>query len=405
MSTPNLQEELRVLRERYAALHSLPMAAVNNHSAPNMEQLRQKISEISRIWKALPETAELDFHLLDIFRKSINENAVSDILAFLLTPRRGLGELLLPLVASLAGEDFEFSPGTLINREYALRNNRRVDILILDEDHKVFIAIENKVYAKEGNGQTADYVILLREEFPDYQGKFIYLTATGEKPRSNEFVVVSYADLITRVKSLSVGSILKAHPRKVFLFNDFLEHMEENFMGSKDIANFSEKTRLYLENFEMLNDLQTTYKQETGDIFDLLIQKLALGSDWETRQRSGWWQIWKKNWEAKNIFVHFELHNPESMIADKSFAFMVDVEGGKKESFFSKYEQMFPRLSSEYKTQNIKYRPKERSSVALAYKRYPLSQSKPEVVAALKQAFTDFQFIVPQIDDIMAQIK
>ena len=79
---------------------------------------------------------------------------------------------------------------------------------------------------------------------------------------------------------------------------------------------------------------------------------------------------------------------------------MLDVEGSEKEKIFSKFEKEYEKIKNNYTKNNILYRPNDRK-IALAYKNYSITQSKPEIIETLIKAWEEFQFLTPIIDKII----
>lgn len=75
-----------------------------------------------------------------------------------------------------------------ISREW---NN--IDILVVSKSNKFILLIENKIYAKEYEGQVNKYVNKVKEEYPDYQILPVLLTLIDEEIKETENV--NYATL------------------------------------------------------------------------------------------------------------------------------------------------------------------------------------------------------------------
>ncbi|MEQ9868382.1 PD-(D/E)XK nuclease family protein [Pectobacterium odoriferum] len=105
-----------------------------------------------------------DFRLFRFF--NINENTLSKLLAYLLTPEEthGQGELFLSSFYRLIEkpETFTADKKTRVSTEYTISGGRRIDILIADK--KELTGIENKPWAADQKDQLYDYAHWLATE-------------------------------------------------------------------------------------------------------------------------------------------------------------------------------------------------------------------------------------------------
>lgn len=62
---------------------------------------------------------------------------------------------------------------------------RDIDVLLLDEERKLLVAFETKIWDRERPGQISDYQKVLEERFPQWRGLFIFLTPGGRQPRTH----------------------------------------------------------------------------------------------------------------------------------------------------------------------------------------------------------------------------
>ena len=77
----------------------------------------------------------------------------------------------------------------------------RLDILILFENDKKFIAIENKTTSSEHDQQTITYREMLEQKYPLYEGMYIYLTPKEEDSEDN-WGKLSYKDILQILKPI-----------------------------------------------------------------------------------------------------------------------------------------------------------------------------------------------------------
>jgi hypothetical protein len=133
----------------------------------------------------------------------------SDLLASLLDPKRTgvLGERLIRELLretldagldrvreNLDGMDFG---NTLVRREHQF-----IDVLLTNEDHRLAVIIENKIWASEGPSQLDWYDRIIRHTHPGWDVHRVFLTPSGFTPTHPAYVPLSYGalcDIVDRV--------------------------------------------------------------------------------------------------------------------------------------------------------------------------------------------------------------
>ena len=76
-----------------------------------------------------------------------------------------------------------------------------IDLLIVSEQCKLVLVIENKFRAKESDGQLVLYREYAKATYPEYKIFPIFLTLEGEEPSDGDYAVFSYEKLVTVVGS------------------------------------------------------------------------------------------------------------------------------------------------------------------------------------------------------------
>ena len=291
-------------------------------------------------------------------------------------------------------------------REYPLENGR-IDLLI--ECHDSFVlGIENKIYSPEGDNQTPYYAHVMAGLFPDVPYHLAFLTLKGNKARSKQFIPISYPMLLTALKEVAIHEAVE--PRKRVLWQDFLEHLEVYFMMTNpDHFEFSEKSRLYLEHYEMLQDLKNTFEREWDQVFSYLenhFQEQATGGPWSTnfQTRFAWKQAYKPHWLIENLNIHFEWSLSLPAFIEGKMSFGVDVQGKRTPEALAWFDAQYPLIAEQYQQRGIRYRPKNRNN-AIAHKIYPISMDVDQVAERLVESFNEFRFLEPLVDEVMAKLS
>ncbi|USN98295.1 MAG: PD-(D/E)XK nuclease family protein [Phycisphaeraceae bacterium] len=130
----------------------------------------------------------------------------SNFLAWLLDPAEshGQGQLflrvfLIDLLREAPPADRPLSPvdldgsdlrGVQIRREW-----RHIDLLIVAEEPRIVIAIENKIFAGEHSNQLERYKQVVESAFPDHKPLFVFLTREGDEPSDEAWCPYDYGRL------------------------------------------------------------------------------------------------------------------------------------------------------------------------------------------------------------------
>ncbi len=225
MEYQHIAQRLRGLFDRLDGidLTGVPIGGVQSPGYP-AEQLRQLLDGLQRSLKAYvtnvlsAEKVELLFRLLSsgvpdmlhILGKSSDENAHSDLIAWLLDPRRApkvarhaLRRLALHLpdeawrshfAEAVATESISIRREVVIAKDFEDASDlSRIDIVICSP--KFMLAIENKIWSREHSDQTQTYWKWL-QSMNGLRGG-ILLSPSGMAASCPEFTSISYLELVS----------------------------------------------------------------------------------------------------------------------------------------------------------------------------------------------------------------
>jgi hypothetical protein len=295
-------------------------------------------------------------------------------------------------------------------REYTTSDGR-IDLLVRIDDSMV-LGIENKIFSRESSHQTMRYERDIHKEFPDCDCYFIFLTPYKSKASAKDFIPVSYAQLYQAFRDIHY--VWKADVRKSVLWEDFLEHLKGYIMMKPDKVGFSPRTQLYLENYQMISDLQKAFSEDWPGLLNLIEAQLIahLKSDeWVVvvnKNRYTYHLVYKRSWAQNNLFVHYEFNFAPENLIKKQFAFMSEVEGSEANKFFNLYVPHFAAMKESYSAKKIEYRPSARKH-AFAWKTYQFDfqQNDPfEKLAMLFiHAYDEFSFLNEGIENTLEEYR
>lgn len=380
-----------------------------------LNEAERQLKRIHDIYQFIKDENDqsTDSILTIIGRKFHDENAISDYLAYVLDPQfNGVGHQPLNNFLKLLNSPIELSDADHIHieREYRLPNNRRIDFLITINEESI-IAMEHKVFSEEHGDQTWDYEKELEKSL---HGKvdhitYVFLTPNGKKALNSTFVPVSYHQLVTALKDVNVNFI--ADIRKAVLFNEMIFHLEGYFLDDKKIA-LSDKTTLYLEHQEMIQDLKKQFEQDYYKIFkyiESVIENYFTDNvegewDFDFKKNRSYHQIYKPHWKTKDLDIHFELKLSRDSLVNHKMSFLLDIEGRKRSDFKVAHEQnLKEQLTNIMNKHDILYRQGKRADTFAIKSYHFLTPDNLKDEATLKsnlvgmmRDFTKFIGIVDQ---------
>lgn len=384
-----------------------------------MTEYNQTLTLLRKIYDYLPDQKAIgDVTILSIFNKSFNEDAISDYLAYILNPNvNGIG--ILPLKKLILATNSQWldnfderTDEISVTREFTLNNGRRIDLLI-EIDDQLIIGIEHKVYSHEHGNQTLVYAEEIKSQFPDQQHVFIFLTPDKREAIANEeFQAIGYEDLVNLLKQVNFDYLHNI--KKSVLFEDFIAHLEEHFM-SENKYSLSEKTKLYMEHYNIIDDLQKSFEQDYHMVLNKIMSYLKnslenhLGKDDEwiinSNPERSYQQISKDKWNSKGLDIHFELALSKNRFASAApVEFMIDIEGKKKvkDSFVNHMEERYSsNIANIVKENKLHKNIRSRTFISKEYSLFTKNDltNQSELTKKLELFINNFLPFVNMIDD------
>lgn len=170
----------------------------------------------------------------------------SDFLAYLIDPRGNHGlrdafiKRLLQKALTSNNAALPISPIDLdlwdLSLARVLREEHRIDILLLDETHELAVVIENKIGGQEHGGQLRRYREAVLKEYPDWNIVCLYLTPEGEEPSDENYLPIDYGLTYRLVEDLaeSRASVLGADVRTLMLH--YAQMLRRHIVSESEIA-------------------------------------------------------------------------------------------------------------------------------------------------------------------------
>jgi hypothetical protein len=236
------------------------------HENVELEQLEESVNEFNI------------FSALNIINNEIKH---SNFLAWLMNPNESheLGDYFLNAFfkkathksSSLGIEGpsiFEIDEWDFDDAE-VLREWRNIDILIKSDNSKFICVIENKIHTKEHSKQLQRYKDIVNKEYPSYKKLFVYLTVEGDIPSDDDYLPLSYSEIIPLIEHLVDSKSKKLGSEIIAFISHYKDMLRRYIMKDSEIQEVCRK--IYKHHKKAL-DLIFEYKPDRLlEIHDYLV--------------------------------------------------------------------------------------------------------------------------------------
>lgn len=183
-----------------------------------LERLEEDGADLHRLDGMLAQWRE-EVDVFDALRLHGDEQFHSNLLAWLLDPRgsHGLGDYFLQRFLAASGAPGAIGaahrPSTVVRREKSLEFHGeygRLDIWMRNASANFVCAVENKVWASEGEGQLAWYRKVLARDHAGQRVHRVFLTPRGVPPddpqERDHWRAMSYTDILRLVEGIMAAA-------------------------------------------------------------------------------------------------------------------------------------------------------------------------------------------------------
>jgi len=242
------------------------------------------------------ELAELEkffekFNIFDCLKLTRAEIRHSNFLGWLLDPKEthGLNDYFLKeflkkiLYGNKSFKDIDNTPSIFdidiwdMSNVEVKRESEYIDILIVDEDNKFILVIENKIDTGQHDDQLERYAIFIREEYPDdnYKKLYIYLKPEQEKVEK-PFVHISYDVVQDTLNLLLEHKKDKMSNEILMAIGHYKEIIERDIMKKDDIKNICRSIyRNHKQAIDLINQYNTSINTEIMDILNDIVTEIS----------------------------------------------------------------------------------------------------------------------------------
>ncbi len=123
-----------------------------------------------------------------------------------------------------------------LGRVEVRREWQHIDILLVDEDHKLAVIVENKIGSGEHSDQLSRYYRIVEQHHPDWRIIAVYLTPSGDPPSHGSYLPLGYGVVCEVIDDLAEGRASVLNPDLKVLLEHYTETLRRNVVGDSDTA-------------------------------------------------------------------------------------------------------------------------------------------------------------------------
>ena len=246
------------------------------------QALQNFLLDIKCLDELLPWTEK--FNMFDVLKISRTEIRHSNMLGWLLdaNENHGLGDDFLKGILQRIVENDEMGRydifKVLLLDFYSfrvLREWKNIDILLISDEEKIVIAIENKVSSHEHSNQLNRYREILEKDYSGYNRILIYLTPDGEEPSDMvNWDILTYRDVVEVLEE--VHSVKKVHPDVDLMIRNYIDVIRRDIVEDEKLIEICNKIyNKHKKALDLIFDKRTDGRMQIADVICSTLKKLC----------------------------------------------------------------------------------------------------------------------------------
>ena len=307
---------------------------------------------------------------LDITWQGHKENIISRIYGYFLNPEKNvaIAELfmntLLELIKKHCDKSFEFETYTCLLEEYTDKGNR-IDLLILSEETKEAIIIENKIYHILNNDLN-DYWAYIKYSESNKIGIILSLNKTYIPQRlEGKFINITHSEWIEGIKQKGIPTGITIN--EFVYLNDFINNIER--LSKSQTMN--EQAKFFFDNTDKV--LKAIETHDEAERFILNQLKIAAEKIGWALGGNGWG--YKHIWDGRS-YAYYIISYDKLLSSEKKINIIIEIykDALKQEDILK------AALADNEKYQNYLYREGRKTPywIHFAAHEYTVSNSELE---------------------------
>ncbi len=247
-----------------------------------VHSIESKLATLRQHLAALPEAEEPPLTTLQVLGRSTQERDWQRFLVHFLLPDapHGLKHAFLEHVLTALSDrddlEYVFSRFDINDIQIAqeVSTSDGIPDVVMWVSEEWFICWELKVHASEGRDQTGRYVRLdsfdgigvEKAELPADGQHYVFLAPeSASPPEADEFVHISWEWLASELQSFLIESYDEYPARTTAQLKDFIDTIRSELTMTDYQENQQEMVELYVENYDVISDLETAFEEEWAD--------------------------------------------------------------------------------------------------------------------------------------------
>jgi PD-(D/E)XK nuclease superfamily len=243
----------------------------------------------------------------------------SDFLAYLLDPRSNHGlrdafvKRLLQKALTFNDTSLSVSPIELdlwdLGLARVLREEHRIDVLLLDDAHELAVIIENKIDGKEHGGQLRRYREAVLRDHPDWNIICLYLTPEGDDPSDENYLPIDYGLIHKVVEDLAETrvSVLGANVRTLMIH--YAQMLRRHIVSESEMADLCR--RIYRKHQRALDLIYEHRPDRQAELHEFLVGLIGEHPELTLDESSKRWvRFFPQAWDKETLRVEKEWVEP-----------------------------------------------------------------------------------------------
>ena len=252
---------------------------------------------------------EEEFNIFRVLKLVRKETRHSEMLAWLFNPKgsHGLGEAVLKDFIGLVKERIDDS--VCVPEKYddfkTYREHEDIDVLVVSDENKLVLCIENKIDSGEVEGQLNKYRTYVDENFEDYTRVYIFLSPDGREPSDMQnWRAMEYASIVSilRGKREDVNRLSSGQAQ---LINDYLRILESDIVANGTVKELCAKI------YRDYQDVIETIIENKPDKLSLLTEDI--GAWCREKSKTDDWFLYDPKYTTKSM-IRFTTEKMDSCL-------------------------------------------------------------------------------------------
>jgi hypothetical protein len=154
-----------------------------------------------------------------------------------------------------------------------LREWQDIDILLLDEAHRIAVIVENKIGSSERSDQLARYWQVTAHHYPGWRAIGLYLTPDGEVPSLETYLPVDYGLVCTLLEQLTQSRTSTLGVDVLTAIRHYTQMLRRHVVAESEIAELCR--RIYRKHQRALDLIYEHRPDRQAAIHDMLLGVIA----------------------------------------------------------------------------------------------------------------------------------